>query len=111
MTQQEQQPQSRRDIEARIIAQAWKDESFKQELLANPKAVIEQEFGVQFPEAVNVQVQEENPTSLYFVLPMSPQTEGQELSAEELESVAGGGVISTAIYAAGVTYEVTKGFL
>lgn len=84
-------PKTRRDIEAKIIAKAWKNETFKQELLTNSKAVIEQEFGVQFPEAVNVQVQEENPTSLYFVLPMSPQIEGQEISEEELDAVAGGG--------------------
>jgi hypothetical protein len=85
------QPQSRRDIEARIIANAWKDEAYKQELLTNPKAVIEREFGVQLPEEVNVQVLEENSTSLYFVLPMLPVMPGSELNQEELEAVAGGG--------------------
>ena len=86
-----QQPQTRRDIEARIIAKAWKDDAFKQELLTNSKAVIEREFGVQLPEEINVQIKEENPTSLYFVLPMCPQIEGQEISEEELDAVAGGG--------------------
>ncbi|MEM7593392.1 MAG: NHLP leader peptide family RiPP precursor [Cyanobacteria bacterium P01_A01_bin.83] len=93
MNQQQpnQQPQSRRDIEARIIAKAWKDESYKQELLSNPKAIFEREFGVELPEEVSVQVLEENSTTLNFVLPMAPQTIGREISEEELEMVAGGG--------------------
>jgi hypothetical protein len=90
MSQQQQQPQGRRDIEARIIANAWKDEAYKQELLTNSKVVIEREFDAQLPEEVNVQVLEENPTSLYFVLPMRPDVPGHELNEEELEAVAGG---------------------
>ncbi|MHC5855464.1 NHLP leader peptide family RiPP precursor [Nostoc sp.] len=89
MSQQE-QAQTRQDIEARIIAKAWKDEAYKQELLTNPKAVIAREFGVEFPADVKVQVLEENPTSLHFVLPMSPVAIAQELSEEELEAIAGG---------------------
>ncbi|MDZ8105942.1 MAG: NHLP leader peptide family RiPP precursor [Nostoc sp. DedQUE12a] len=94
MSEQE-QAQTRQDIEARIIARAWKDEAYKQELLTNPKATIEREFGVEFPADVNVQVLEENPTSLHFVLPMSPVAIAQELSEEQLEAIAGGaGAIS-----------------
>jgi hypothetical protein len=93
MSQQE-QAQTRQDIEARIIAKAWKDEAYKQELLSNPKAVIEREFGVEFPADVKVQILEENPTSLYFVLPMSPVAIFQELSEEQLGVIAGGGGLS-----------------
>ncbi|MCW5315516.1 NHLP leader peptide family natural product precursor [Nostoc sp. KVJ3] len=89
MSEQE-QAQTRQDIEARIIAKAWKDEAYKQELLNNPKAAIEREFGVEFPADVNVQVLEENSTSLHFVLPMSPVAIAQELSEEQLEAIAGG---------------------
>ncbi|MCW5315518.1 NHLP leader peptide family natural product precursor [Nostoc sp. KVJ3] len=102
----EEQAQTRQDIEARIIAKAWKDEAYKQELLTNPKAVIEREFGVEFPSEVNIQVLEENPTSLHFVLPISPVAFAQDLSEEQLEAIAGGkdyrleiakGAITTAI--------------
>ena len=89
MTEQ-QQPQTRKDIEARIIAKAWKDESYRQELLANPKAIFEQEFGIEFPTEINVEVLEETPTSLNFVLPMRPELLRQELNEEELELIAGG---------------------
>lgn len=81
---------TRKDIEAHIIAQTWKDEVYKQQLLSNPKAVIEREFGVQLPAQLSVQVLEENPTTLYFVLPMRPDLAGAELSDAQLEAVAGG---------------------
>lgn len=89
-TNEQATPRTRRDIEAHIIAQAWKDEAYKQELLSNPKAVIEREFGVQLPAETNVQVLEENPINLYFVLPMRPNLSEVELSEEQLEAVAGG---------------------
>lgn len=87
---QEVELQTRKDIEARIIAKAWKDEAYKHELLTNPKVVIEREFGMEIPEEVSIQVTEENPTSLYLVIPISPEIEGVELSEEELEVLAGG---------------------
>ena len=89
MSEQE-QVQTRQDIEARIIAKAWKDEAYKQELLTNPQAVLAREFGVEFPEEIKVQVLEENSSSLYFVLPMSPMAIAQELSEDQLEVIAGG---------------------
>ncbi|MEH1770606.1 NHLP leader peptide family RiPP precursor [Nostoc sp.] len=96
MSQQE-QAQTRQDIEARIIAKAWKDEAYKQELLSNPRSVIGREFGVEFPSDVNVQILEENPTSLHFVLPMSPVAIAQELSEEQLEAIAGGYALSALV--------------
>ena len=87
---EQQQSQTRKDIEAHIIAKAWKDEAYKQELLTNPQAVLSREFGVEFPQEVQIQVLEENSTSLYFVLPMSPMEITEELSEEQLEAVAGG---------------------
>ncbi len=84
------QRKTRQDIEAHMIAQAWKDDAYKQELLSNSKAVIEREFGVQLPAKVNVHVMEEDSTNLYFVLPSRPNLSNTELSDEQLEAVAGG---------------------
>jgi hypothetical protein len=105
---QNEEPQTRRDIEARIIAKAWKDEAYKQELLTNPKAVIEREFGVQFTEEISIQIREENPTALYFVLPMRPQIEEQELSEKDLEEVSGGLTPAVATLTLYVSYETFK---
>lgn len=84
------QRKTRKDIEAHIIAQAWKDEAYQQELLSNSKAVIEREFSVQLPAQVNVCVMQEDSTNLYFVLPARPDLSNAELSEEQLEAVAGG---------------------
>jgi hypothetical protein len=82
--------QSRKNIEAHIIAQAWKDENYKQELLNNPKSIFEKEFNIKLPSQVNIKILEENPTTLYFVLSKSPDLSKAELSNEQLETVAGG---------------------
>ena len=87
---EQQQGKTRKDIEAHIIAKAWKDKAYKQELLTNPQAVLSREFGVEFPQEVKIQVLEENSTSLYFVLPMSPMAITEELSEDQLEAIAGG---------------------
>ncbi|BAB73725.1 NHLP leader peptide family RiPP precursor [Anabaena sp. FACHB-709] len=84
------QTKTRKEIEAQIIVQAWKDETYRQELLNNSKAVIEREFAIQLPEEINVHVVEENDSNFYFVIPARPNLEDVELSEEQLEAVAGG---------------------
>jgi hypothetical protein len=110
------QTRIRKDIEAHIIAKAWKDPSYKQELLSNSKFVLEKEFNTQFPLEVNVKVLEENPQALYFVLPLCPEI--SDLSEEQLEAIAGGiginidikGAIDDVTEAVGDAYNTTKDF-
>ncbi|MBD2387098.1 NHLP leader peptide family RiPP precursor [Cylindrospermum sp. FACHB-282] len=90
----EQTPEiNQENLEAKIIARAWKSEEYKQELLNDPKAVIEREFNIQIPEEVTVQILEETPTNLYFVMPMRPvipEADLDNISEEELQAIAGG---------------------
>lgn len=79
---------TRQEIEEKIIARAWQDESFKQELLSNAKSAFEKE-GIPLPENIEVRIVEESSNTIYFVLPAQPSEIG-ELSDAELESVAGG---------------------
>ena len=84
----------RREFEAQVIAKAWKDDAFAEELRANPKAVIEREWGkiqpgAKLPDDLEIRVVEETPTTLYLVLPARPPVRGEVPSAD-LESVAGG---------------------
>lgn len=90
----EQHTPTRQELEAQIIAKAWQNEAFKQELLSHPRATVIRELGLKdIPDNLDIKVLEENPTTLYMVLPMKPVSPtGTELSEEELEAVAGGTV-------------------
>jgi hypothetical protein len=72
-----------------LIAHAWSDETFKQQLLANPKAALEKELGARLPEALEVKVLVDTPYVVHLVLPRNPAGEG-ELADHELDVVVGG---------------------
>ena len=83
---------SRAKLERRLIQRSLQDEDFRQQLLSEPKAIIEREIGTQLPERVRVVALEESADTIYLVLPSaSPLVgEGGELSDRDLEAVAGG---------------------
>jgi hypothetical protein len=81
----------RAEMESRLVQRSLEDESFRQRLLADPKAAVEEELGTSLPEEVRVVAVEETADTIYLVLPSdSPVGEGGELSDRELQSVAGG---------------------
>jgi hypothetical protein len=82
----------RAEVERRLVERSLQDEEFRQRLLADPKAAVEEELGIQLPAEVQVRVVEETADTIYLALPSaSPAGEGRELSDRELEEVAGGG--------------------
>ena len=87
----------RTEMERKIIQRSLQDDAFRQRLLEDPKAAVEQELGSRLPEEVRVVTVEETADTIYLVLPprVLPSTsmaggEGEELSDQVLESVAGG---------------------
>ncbi|MCC5660822.1 NHLP leader peptide family RiPP precursor [Nostoc sp. XA010] len=84
---------TRFEFEQKLIQRAWEDETFRQELLNNPKAVYAREAGVEIPTNLEIELIQETENKVYIVLPNTPAstiaTEG-ELSEESLEAVAGG---------------------
>lgn len=81
-------PKNLKNLEAKIIARAWKDPRFKEKLLKNPKAAMK-EIGVDIPETLQIKVVEDKPNSYTLILPpTAPHTE--ELSDQELEKLAAG---------------------
>jgi hypothetical protein len=77
---------TRKDLEIHLITRALKDEGFKQEFLANPKAVVEQELGTKLPEELEINVLKETENTFYMVLPYNPY---EGISEEELKSSLG----------------------
>jgi hypothetical protein len=82
----------RTEIERRIVQRSLQDDAFRQRLLADPRAAVEEELGTRLPEEVRVVAVEETADTAYLVLPpgASPSGETGELSDRELEAVAGG---------------------
>ena len=81
----------RAEVERRLIQRSLEDEEFRQSLLDDPRAAIEQELGDQLPESIEVRAVEESAQTIYLVLPSASRvSQGGELSDQELETVAGG---------------------
>lgn len=59
-------------VNAEFTRRAWQDEAFRDELLRDPRGVVERELGVRLPENVKLNVHEETPDELHFVLPPRP---------------------------------------
>jgi hypothetical protein len=85
---------ARTEMERRIVQRSIEDDAFRQQLLADPKAAVEQELGTRLPEGVRVVAVEETQDTIYLVLPSTSMAgaEGGELADPALESVAGGGL-------------------
>src|SRR6266536_2593827 len=84
-------PMTRRDLEAKIVALAWKDDEFRKKFLADPKAQFEEKLGTKLPASLRITAHEENENSLHFVIPTKPLEKPiEELSDEDLEKIAGG---------------------
>jgi hypothetical protein len=60
----------RQELEVYLMRRAQADPEFRDQLLKDPKTVIEQELGLRFPEAVKVVVHEERLNQLHVVLPV-----------------------------------------
>ncbi len=73
---------------AELFAACWKDEALKARFMSDPKTVLA-EYGMSVPEGMDIRVVENAEDCVHITLPKKPSG---ELSDEELESAAGGGV-------------------
>lgn len=79
---------SRRELESKIIAHAWKDPRFRERLLKDPKSALK-ELDCPVPEKLQLKVIEEQENQWLLVLPKVP-VDAANLSEIELNSAAGG---------------------
>jgi hypothetical protein len=81
----------KKQLEQMIIEKAIKDELFREQLKSDPKETIERELGFKIPDSINLTVLEEDPQTVFLVLPDSGGSRmADELTEAELEGVAGG---------------------
>ena len=73
---------------AKVISRAWSDADYKAKLLSDPHAALA-DLGGEVSAGTTIKVVENTADTRYLVLPIAPDSAG-ELSAEELEKVAGG---------------------
>jgi hypothetical protein len=87
---------TRTEMERRLVQRSMEDEDFRQKLLDDPRAAVEEELGTRLPEEIRVVAVQETSQTIYLVLPSASALVGEgggELSELELEAVAGGGSV------------------
>ncbi len=75
------------EINQVIAKKAGENEEFKLALLSDPKAALEKEFKVTFPDDIKVEVHVESSKVLHLIIPAAST---DELTDDQLEDVAGG---------------------
>ncbi|OUS68649.1 hypothetical protein B1748_33255 [Paenibacillus sp. MY03] len=55
-----------------IIAKAWEDAEFKQQLIADPKGTIARIFGIDIPDGIDIETVTESSKKVYLVIPPTP---------------------------------------
>ena len=73
------------EIRAALVAKAREDDEFRKALMADPKTVVKQEFDIDVPDGIEIQVHEDSSNTAHLVLPNV-----STLSEENLAQVAGG---------------------
>lgn len=72
------------ELRDQLFAKAADDDGFRSRLLADPREVLRDDYGILLPENLKLHVHEEDATTAHLVLPRS-----KKLSEAELESASG----------------------
>ena len=79
--------QTSNEMQHQLIARATDDAEFRAQLVADPNNAIKQEFGIDVPDNIKIQVHESDGSVLHLALPIGPNV---ELDEERLEAIAAG---------------------
>ena len=77
------------EMHRQLVTRACEDVDFRAQLVADPNAAIKQEFGIDVPEYINIQVHESDGNVLHLAVPPSADAE-LELDEERLEAISAG---------------------
>lgn len=75
---------SRKELETRLLARAFRDDFYLKRLVAEPKRLIEEVVGAPLPESLEITVLEETEKTAYLVLPVNPSGNLGDKNAELL---------------------------
>ena len=64
-----------------IIGKAADDAEFRTRLVADPKTVLHDEFGINLPDSFAISVHEDSSTHVHLVLPTTSSLDANELKA------------------------------
>lgn len=62
-------------LKNQVIQKAWEDADFKQRLLTDPKAALQEVMGINLPDSITLKTVEEGSNEFYLVIPPSPASE------------------------------------
>lgn len=77
--------QTAEQIRAHLTERAATDSAFRAQLVSDPKAVMNEEFGIAVPDNIEVVVLESDMRTVYLALPPDPT-----LDEEQLEAISAG---------------------
>jgi len=77
--------QTAEDMRRQLTEKAMEDPTFREQLVADPKAVLYQEFGVAIPDNIEIKVHESDMHTVHMALPPS-----SVLDEEQLQAVSAG---------------------
>ena len=72
------------ELRDQLFARAADDDEFRSRLVADPSALLRDDYGIVLPENLKLHVHEEDATTAHLVLPRS-----KKLTEEELASASG----------------------
>ena len=76
---------SAEEMRVHLTQKAVEDSEFRSQLVSDPKATINKEFGIEIPDNVDVQVHSSDMRTIHLALPP-----GSDLDEEQLEAIAAG---------------------
>ena len=69
------------EMREHIVGKATDDAAFRARLVADPKAALNDEFGISLPDSFDISVYEDSSTHVNLVLPPNSQLDENELKA------------------------------
>ncbi len=73
--------QSAEDMRVHLTDKAATDSAFRAQLIADPKGVMNQEFGISVPDNIDIVVHESDMRTVHLALPPDPVMDEEQLEA------------------------------